>query len=337
MVDSLNRNLSFFRTLRNNKRVIESYDIDFQFRSVADYLNNEIIPAVNVLVSGALPGINGSANYFLTNAGDGSVTFMSLNEVIVNNTITFNKLEKTQNSGKVLVSNNLGGLDLATGPTHANMVLTYNDGNVPEYKFITTNNIEDRAITTADFADGIIQKEHLSPIFTNYLNAIVPLGAIVGNQLENSSITSEKIATQTIAGNLKLGYIPNVLPINPQGSFSCQRQHIKNGVISPNKIRNDTIGSRHFNMVKCITRNKLAPNIVDESWLLRSPNTAYVPTNVNDPNAIANQFKSFMLSPNFKINRAMLEKTSPSNLTGGIKAKSFVPHVQAAFNRFGCH
>ena len=40
MIDILNRNLSFFRLLRNDKRIIESIDLDSQFASVIDYLND---------------------------------------------------------------------------------------------------------------------------------------------------------------------------------------------------------------------------------------------------------------------------------------------------------
>ena len=102
MVDILNRYLSYFRTLRNNKRIIESVDIDSQFTTIADYLNNVIVPAVNDMQEGALPGINGSPNYFLTNVGDGSVTFYALNEVIVNSTIASTKIEKAVGNGLVL-------------------------------------------------------------------------------------------------------------------------------------------------------------------------------------------------------------------------------------------
>lgn len=329
MIDILNRNLSFFRLLRNNKRIIESFDLDSGFTSVIDYLNDVIVPAVNDMQAGALPGINGSVNYFLTNVGDGSVTFNSLDKVIPDKTLATNKLIKSVYSGAVLISNNLGQLAI-TAPTNLNMVLTYRENNYPIYKFITTENIEDRAITYADIADGAINKEHLSPTFTNYLNAVVPLGVITGNQLGDFSITPDKIAEKTITTSAKLGYIPNVLPVNPQGAFWCQRQHIKNGVITPNKIRTDTIGSRHFNRVRCITQNKLAANIVDESWLLPSPNSKYVAVNAD------NYFTNSMIAPDFKINRAMLLKSIPNNAAAGVRARDFVPHVQAAFNKFQC-
>lgn len=330
MIDILNRNLSFFRLLRNNKRIIESFDLDSGFASVIDYLNDVIVPAVNNMQAGALPGINGNVNYFLNNVGDGSVTFNTLDRVIPDKTLATNKLIKSVYSGAVLISNNLGQLAI-TAPTNLNMVLTYRENNYPIYKFITTENIEDRAITYADIGDGAINKEHLSPTFTNYLNAVVPLETISGNQLGDFSITPDKIAEQTITTSAKLGYIPNVLPTNPQGVFWCQRQHIKNGVITADKIRSDTIGSRHFNRVRCITQNKLAASIVDESWLLPSPNSKYVPI------AADNYFTNSMIAPDFKINRAMLYKAVPNQSLAGVRARDFVPHVQAAFNKFGCY
>lgn len=331
MIDILNRNLSFFRLLRNNKRIIESFDLDSQFVSVIDYLNDVIVPAVNDMQAGALPGVMDNVNYFITNVGDGSVAFKSLDQVIPDKTLVSTKIEKAVYNGAVLIGNNVGHLDIVT-PTYVNMVLTYRNNNVPIYKFITTENIEDRAITYADIADGAINKEHLSPTFTNYLNAVVPLGVITGNQLGDFSITSDKIAEKTITTSAKLGYIPNSTSGNPSGnSWWALRQHIKNGVITADKIRSDTIGSRHFNKVKCITQNKLAANIVDESWLLPSPNSKYVPVNVD------NYFTNSMIAPNFKINRAMLLKSIPNNAAAGVRARDFVPHVQVAFNKFGCY
>jgi hypothetical protein len=60
----------------------------------SDYLNDVIVPAVNQMQVGALPGINGSPNYVLTNVGDGSVIWDTLNNVIVDHTIVTTKIEK---------------------------------------------------------------------------------------------------------------------------------------------------------------------------------------------------------------------------------------------------
>ena len=339
MVDILNRYLSYFRTLRNNKRIIESVDIDSQFTTIADYLNNVIVPAVNDMQEGALPGINGSPNYFLTNVGDGSVTFYALNEVIVNSTIASTKIEKAVGNGLVLVSNQIGYLDVV-GPTQANMVLTYRNGDVPIYKFITTENIEDRAITYADIADEAINREHLHPEILNILDApaadeqIVRDVIITGDQFEDFSITSDKFLNDTIVSERKIGVIDTILPNNINRIYPViNKQHIKNGTIMPDKIKPNTIGAAHFNKIKCITPYKLAPDIIDDNWLKISPNCVYLNTYKDD-----NFFSDFMLSPSFRIEREHLLKSTAS---GGkyvdcVQASDFEPVVQRAFRRFGC-
>lgn len=349
MADILNRDLSYFRTLRNNKRLIESFDIDSEFASVADFLNNEIIPAINDMQAGALPGINGNVDYFLTNVGDGSVTFNSLDKVIPDKTLAFTKIEKDAYKGKVLVSNNAGQLDVADGPTYEKMVLTYRNGDVPQYKFIGTDNIEDRAVTYADIADRSIIKEHLHQEILDIIDAAVPdemVAAtlnITGNNFNDLSITTNKFAPNTITTFDKLGIIPNTLPVFPANeslyySKIILRRHIKNGTITPNKIKPNTIGSLHFNRVKCITKNKLATGVINDTYLRLKPAQQYAYFS-RDSSDKTFPFTSRILSPDFRLQRRHLVVASsdPMNI------KSFVPvgigdfenNVYLALRRFG--
>jgi len=348
MVDILNRNLSFFRLLRNDKRIIESIDLDSQFTSVIDYLNNVIVPAINDMQAGALPGINGNPNYFLTNVGDGSVTWNTLNRVIPDKIITTNKLIKSVYSGAVLISNNLGQLAI-TAPTRLNMVLTYRENNYPIYKFITTENIEDRAITYADIANKSIIREHLHQEIVNIIDAAVPnemVAAtlnITGNNFNDGSITTNKFAPNTITTFNKLGMIPNTLPAFPQNeslywSKIILRRHIKNGTITPNKIKPYTIGSLHFNKVKCITKNKLAAGVINDTYLRLKPaeEYAYLAT---DSDKRKFPFTARMLAPDFRVQRQHLVVASADvfNVRGlhPVGIHDFEYKVTAALRRFG--
>ena len=349
MIDVLNRNLSFFRLLRNNKRIIESIDFDNGFASVIDYLNNVIVPAVNDMQAGALPGINGSPDYFLTNIGDGSVTWNTLDKVIPDKTIATTKIEKATANGKVLVSNNAGQLDVAVGPTYANMVLTYRQNNIPEYKFITTENIEDRAITYADIADKAIIKEHLHQEIVDIIDAAVPNETvastinITGNNFNDGAITTDKFVPNTITTFDKLGIIPNTLPAFPQNeslyySKIILRRHIKNGTITPNKIKAGTIGSLHFNKVKCITKNKLAAGVINDTYLRLKPAQEYAYL-LNDPEARTFPFTSRMLSPDFRVQRQhlLVASSDPYNVQAlnPMNANDFEYKVSAALRKFG--
>lgn len=342
MIDILNRNLSFFRLLRNNKRIIESFDIDSQFASVIDYLNDVIVPAVNDMQAGALPGVMDNVNYFITNVGDGSVTFKSLDQVIPDKTLAFTKIEKDASKGKVLVSNNAGQLDVASGPTYENMVLTYRNGDVPEYRFISTESIEDRAITYADIANGSIIKEHLHQEIINIIDAAVPDETvaqtlnITGDNFSNLSITTDKFVPNTIATFNKLGVIPNTLPDFPSNeklywSKIIRQQHIKNGTIQPEKIQEYTIGFRHFNRVQCITKNKLASGIIDDFFLKVKAQETYTWYSADKAYRYF-PFTDRILSPNFRIQRRHLylrqEYLGPND---------FESNVAQALRNHGCY
>lgn len=341
MIDILERNLSFFRLLRNNKRIIESFDLDSQFVSVIDYLNNVIVPAVNDMQAGALPGINGSANYFITNVGDGSVTFNTLDRVIPDKTLAFAKIQKSISRGQVLVSNNVGNLDLVTNYPKANTVLTYRNGNIPEYRFINTENIEDRAITYADIADKSIVKEHLHNEILDIINAAVPNETVIqtlnitGNNFNDLSITTDKFAPNTITTYDKLDVIPNTLPDFPSNeslyySKIILRRHVKNGTITPNKVRPSTIGSRHFNRVQCIAKNKLAPGIIDDFFLKLKQNETYTWYSVEKAYRYF-PFTNRILSPDFRIQRRHLYFRQES-----LAPNDFESNVAAALRKHGC-
>jgi hypothetical protein len=349
MIDILNRNLSFFRLLRNNKRIIESFDLDSQFVSVIDYLNNVIVPAVNDMQAGALPGINGSVNYFLTNVGDGSVTFNTLDRVIPDKTLAFTKIEKDAYKGKVLVSNNAGQLDVADGPTYREMVLIYRNGDVPQYRFINTENIEDRAITYADIADKAIIKEHLSQEILDIIDAAVPNEMIAetlnitGNNFNDFSITTDKFVPNTITTYNKLGIIPNTLPDFPSNeslywSKIILRRHVKNGTITPNKVRPGTIGAVHFNKVQCITKNKLASGVINDTFLRLKPGEEYAYLST-DSTRKSFPFTARLLAPDFRLQRAQLgvASTNPYDVRGlhPIGAKDFEDKVYLALRKFG--
>ena len=348
MIDILERNLSFFRLLRNNKRIIESIDLDSQFSSVIDYLNNVIVPAVNDMQAGALPGVIDNVNYFITNVGDGSVTFNSLDKVIPDKTIASTKIEKAVYNGAVLISNHVGHLDIVA-PTAANMVLIYRNGNIPQYRFISTDNIEDRAITYADIADRSIIKEHLHQEILDIIDAAVPNETvaetlnITGNNFTDLSITTNKFVPNTITTFNKLGIIPNTLPDFPANeslywSKIILRQHVKNGTITPNKVRPGTIGSVHFNKVQCITKNKLATGVINDTYLRLKPGEQYAYF-AKDPDKKRFPFTSRILSPNFRIQRRhlVIASSDPTNIEGFVPVgiQDFENNVYLALSKFG--
>ena len=229
------------------------------------------------------------------------------------------------------------------------MALAYINGATPEYRFIGTDNIENRAITYTDIANSSIIKEHLHQEIVNIIDAAVPNETvtetlnITGNNFNDFSITTDKFVPNTISSYDKLGVIPNILPDFPANeslyySKIILRRHIKNGTITPNKVRPGTIGAVHFNKVQCITKNKLASGVINDTFLRLKPGEEYAYLST-DSTRKSFPFTARLLAPDFRLQRAQLgvASTNPYDMRSlhPIDAKDFEDKVYLALRKFG--
>lgn len=331
MLEILNRDRSYFQTLRDNGIYIESYNIDIQFDSLIDYINNNVVPEVNIIINGALPGILGSPNTYLSNVGDGTTEWLSINQLIVDYSLSFDKLVKA-NAGSVIVINAYGELTVSTSIA-PDQVLVSQENNLPVWRKIITENINDSGITGADIADNAINEEHLKENITSIL---INNGTITGTDFADNSITAEKFLNSSI--NIeKLGIVNHPLPISPNLSKigMIERNHIKNGVITPDKFKIHSINHTSFDRVKCITAGKIAAQSITE-LNLRHPNS---PSDSYKYNLGQKKYSitSKKLNPNFKLTREKLATNTQYPYESiHLSDMDFDSETQSRFFAYGC-
>ena len=260
MLDIFNRDRSYFQILRDNGAYIESYNVDNQYDSLIDYINNGVVPEINRIVDGALPGIIGSPNTYLSNVGDGTTQWLTIDQSINDYSLPFAKLIKA-NVGSVLTTSGYG--ELATiAATAPDQLLISQEDNSPVWAKIRTQNISDGGITGIDIVDNVIDIEHLKESITTI---VIGNGTITGGDFANNSITADKFLNSSI--NIeKLGIINHPLPqsINLTKPGIIERNHIKNAVITPDKFQIFSIDHTSFNKVICVTKGKIAAQAIDE-------------------------------------------------------------------------
>ena len=335
-MDELKHESSFFRVLRNNKNIIESYDLDSQFELIADYINNIIVETINNIIPEEYQGIAGAENYLLANNSDGSIHWKSLNDLIKNYSIDLKKIKKPDSKGNILYINTNQNLDLTESAIADNMILSIKS-SIPFFKLIEENNIEDEAIIADDIADKTIEKENLSQELIDILNGDVLQDikeSYLGNDNFNSfSITSNLIKNSTFNNIQKFGVIDEkflFVPISGTGTYN----DLEWDLIADGAITNDLVDQEdnfqgslvtYFDEIKCVIKNKFCKDAINSVDICRKlfsklPYSELISFN--------------KLSPNFKITR---EHFSVSYMNYHCVDKySFDKEVQDAFTRKGC-
>jgi len=316
MLNIFARDKTYFQTLRDNKIAIDSYNIDSQYDSIVNYLNNEIVPAINDIIDGALPGILGSPNTYLRNKGDGSTEWDTVEKGIDNHSIAFSKLVQSA-VNSVLATNGFGEV-VAVSTNIADSVLIAAIDNAPLWAKLTSVNIGDEQIIGSKIANRAIAREHLRPgtLVPNIAN-----GSVKGNNFAANEITENKFLNESISID-KLGVIPTNFPIiydvNRRGQIL--REHIVNGTLTPQKFADQSIIRTMFNKYRCLTINKVAPETITDKYLL--PYSPLQSTN--------SMFNSDILAPDFKLTRAELSRGDTSSFSA-LTCANFEDVVHKAF------
>jgi hypothetical protein len=249
-LNPFNRDTAYFQSMRDRGMMMNAEDFDFQFNSLADYLNNKIVPLVNTLKAEEIPGTD-ETDTFLLNVGDGTTKWVKVNSNnIADFTIPLSKLSSFEADlfggalGSVLATNS-GKVFTATEPTAEDQVLASRQNNTPIWRFIETGDILDASIIGSKIAFQSIGVEHLSPlVVSNYiplnsiLNRHILDGNITGEKLEDGSIIARTIAldllqerTEKIRDSI---YSPNFSPALNNYTFldnSLENRHFADQVI----------------------------------------------------------------------------------------------------------
>lgn len=195
-MDKIKRsNENFFQDILSKEdKTIYPYDIDNQFNEITRYLDRELKPAVNELVSGAVEGVAGSINAFLHNVGDGTTDWRYINsDKLDNYSIPLDKIVKIT-TASVLVTNADGDLVEST------------PNNTLIWQLVTSAHIEPKTLTGNQF--GVLSMENF--VENQFITNIVP-NVITSENIRDLNITNDKLMDGTIASD-KLGIFAN-LPV----------------------------------------------------------------------------------------------------------------------------
>jgi hypothetical protein len=316
MLNLFARDRTYFQTLRDNNINIASYNIDLQYNSIASYLNDEVVPAINSIIGGALPGILGNSNKYLHNKGDGTTNFDTIEKGIDNHSIAFSKLIKSA-VNSVLATNGYGEV-VSISTDEANNVLISQNGDAPVWTKLTSINIADGQVIGNKIANGSIGREHLKPgtLVPNIANGRIRSENFAANEITAGKFLNASITTP------KLGIIATVLPViqdqNRRGQIL--KQHIINGTLTPQRFADKSIVHIMFNKYKCLTSNKIAPDTITDKYL-----RAYSPHQATNA-----MFNSDILAPDFKLTRTELSRGDTSTFSA-LTCANFENVVHQAF------
>ena len=337
-MDELKRELSFFRSLRDNKNLIESYDIDSQFELISNYINNVIVEAINDIIPDEFQGVIDNKNYLLANMSNGLIQWKQLSEIVKNYSIDFKKIIKPLDQGNVLYVNSNQTLTLSNSAIQDDMVLSIKN-SIPIFKLIEEENFDNGAIISEDIKDKTIEKENLTQELINILNGDI-VQEVVNSFLENdqlkTEITSEFIKENSFNINDITKFTSDIrLPFY---SYDDSKMNlISDGAITNDLVRFNSIGgisNQYFNKIeKFIIKNKFSKNAICAS------NFEYFFRGFCKNGEMLNFSK---LSPDFKIIRDHLMESYRYFHNNSwwevncVDKYSFDKEVQDAFTKKGC-
>lgn len=229
-MDFLNSNKSFFKDLALKKdKTINNIDFDNQFNNIIAYVNSELKETINSITLGAITGVFGSPNAVFCNNGDGTTSWKSIsNDLIEDNSLFISKFKLTV-PNSVMITNNLG--EIVPFSNNINdLVFIRNNLGFFQWMKIETDYIEDDSLTGIAF--GELSEENFAP--NTFINNVLD-NSILNNHIEDLAITGNKIADDTITID-KFSPLPLVLNINaltpPSYSIGC---------LTPDKILDSSI------------------------------------------------------------------------------------------------
>jgi len=290
----LNIDLDYFTNIKNlgdtPDAKIKAVYLDNQFNIVGDYINNEVIPLLNQLVTNSLPGTDvlGTANKLWVNIGDGNTTWTKItDDNIADGGILWQKLV-TAAAGSVLAANS-AGVFTSVAPTAPHQVLVSRDGELPTWRLINASDIVDRSIdgnkialgtiTAENFQDGLL----IPPLFDDFISTIKFMDKGVGTaSIADGALTEDKLpkdfydhftggsrlnsSPYAFFNTLPDGFINNTAMIDRE-IFAQNTTAIKDGSITGDKLSGVIITNRNQIADNAILPNHIADGVIQGSFL----------------------------------------------------------------------
>jgi len=223
----------FFLQKKNDKETINSKDLTDKFSELINYLNDTAVTFINAINDEVVGGIDDAktANFFLSNVGDGTTTWKLLtNDNLPNSTISFSKLiHATENS---ILAADFDKILKPITPTDAYQVLISSEQDpdlfeddapiFSSFRKIESADIKNDSITGTSL--GILSAENFKNML--FANDVKP-GSIQTANIEPLNITAAKIAANSISIE-KIGLLTNMM------------------VSLRNQVNNETLNLNHY-------------------------------------------------------------------------------------------
>ena len=270
-MDKFKRNYNFFKNiLEKTDRIIYADDLDNQFNIVTNYLNNNLKPAIDELLSGSVKGVYGQIGAFLHNLGDGKTDWKYVDNDTINDfSISLNKIVKINSASIIAIDSE--GIMNEVSSFNDNQVLISQENQIPVWDFIDGNNIEFKTLTGQQFGklsmENFVENQFITNIVAN---------VITTENISDLNITNEKLKDETITVE-KLGIFAN-LPVATANLLNVN--NIADGSITPDKVKDGTIPVSYNNYLgsvfEAIWGNVYGEVTVEGGWkykqLLKSEN-----------------------------------------------------------------
>lgn len=188
------RDTAYFQVLRDRGMMINAEDFDSQFNSLTDFINSRIVSAVNVFTGGGVVGEAGKEGYFLMNVGDGTTRWEPIgSNSMPDGSLSFDKLQNAA-AGSILASGADRKFNKVT-PTVDGTVLISQDNDLPAWKLIGPENIEDHTIPGSKIGFQQLRTEHFVP---DFITSPLGDGAIETRHLVDSIIQGHHMADRCL-------------------------------------------------------------------------------------------------------------------------------------------
>ena len=299
-ISNIQRKTNYFSV----KNKIKAVEIDLQFNNIVDYINNNIILAINKLILDQFVGSDNVAlrNSFLINLGDSTTKwdFLNSNNFQYNGTSLIKFEQGPPNS--ILVVNNSNEYEFIT-PTHPNQVLISVLDNSPTFDYISNACFTDRCIFGNHVALNSIGVGNIDDNTYSINNNSIPTikfadNSVTVNNLENGDdikgISIDKFSV------LLQGIFPTMITSNmiPDNYFDNYFDTIFTGVNAYNlinaaqyqRITNLNIEQYAFSKfaqvnnsyIRDYSLNAVALNSIEGQRLQYTPNNVYYLPDVNE-------------------------------------------------------
>jgi len=245
----------FFLQKKNDKETINSKDLTDKFSELINYLNDTAVTFINAINDEVVGGIDDAktANFFLSNVGDGTTTWKLLtNDNLPNSTISFSKLiHATENS---ILAADFDKILKPITPTDAYQVLISSEQDpdlfeddapiFSSFRKIESADIKNDSITGTSL--GILSAENFKNML--FANDVKP-GSIQTANIEPLNITAAKIAANSISIE-KIGLLTNMMTslqaaVNGNLGYLFLKprdlSHINDGAVTQEKIKPDAV------------------------------------------------------------------------------------------------